>query len=266
MSMLRFAFLVALTACGPTAAEVRLRSVDRARVDAAAQPGARQLQGLADAIHTAYRAGDYKHQPAALTAQVAEAIRLIDRAVTQPSVDNATLIAWKGLLQIDAGDAAPGFASLQESFALAPNAMAGRSLIVIYGTANRRDDLSRVCRATFHAIDRADDRVDVITLCRHHMNAASIDGEIAWMDPQIAAWYRDELTRREDAQRVADEQARRERRVVRQTEQCAASCKETGLRCQNRCGGDRSCDQRCVEINHACLDRCESVAYEKLDR
>lgn len=54
MAMLRFGLVVSLWACGPTAAEVRLRSVDRARVDAVQRPGARQLQGLADAIHTAY--------------------------------------------------------------------------------------------------------------------------------------------------------------------------------------------------------------------
>ena len=147
--------------------------------------------------------------------------------------------------------------------------MAGKYLIVIYGTANRTQDVSRICLATVRAVDDTDERMSLISLCRRHMNAASIEGEIAWMDPAIAAWYRDELTRREQAERVAEqrraERARQERVVVRQTEQCAASCKETGLRCQNRCEGGQNCEQRCVEINRACVDRCESAAYEQLD-
>lgn len=261
--------LACLLACGPTAAELRLRSVHHARIAAVERPGPRQLQELAEAIHVAYRAGDYRQQPTLLTGQVDETIRLIDRTTEQRTLDTPTLIAWKGLLQIDVGQAKPGFESLQRSFAMAPNAMAGRNLIVIYGTANRPEDVARVCLATTQAIDDADERMNLIALCRQHMNAASLEGEIAWMDRGIAIWYRDELTRREHAEQVAEQQratrARQERQVVRRVEQCAASCKETGLRCQNRCEGDANCEQRCVGINHACLDRCESAAYEELD-
>jgi hypothetical protein len=41
-------------------------------------------------------------------------------------------------------------------------------------------------------------------------------------------------------------------------------CKERGLTCENDCNGDQTCENRCVDWNHACLDRCESAAYEKL--
>ena len=103
------------------------------------------------------------------------------------------------------------------------------------------------------------------------MNAASPEGEMAWMSPALVQWYQGENARRMQAQIDAEaaraERQRYENRVVRQTEQCAAHCKEKGLECQNDCDrGDQVCDNRCVEINHACLDKCESHAYEKLDQ
>jgi hypothetical protein len=161
---------------------------------------------------------------------------------------------------------------LGESFGMAPNLIAGQNLIVIYGTANRPDDVSTTCRETLAVVSDADERMDLVALCRRHMNAASTEGELAWMRPDQAAWYQAERTRRDEQeqtdQAAREERARFERTVVRQVEQCSLTCKQTGLRCQNRCegdSGDSTCESRCVEINHACVDRCASVAYEQLD-
>jgi hypothetical protein len=93
---------------------------------------------------------------------------------------------------------------------------------------------------------------------------------MAWMGPELVAWSQDENARRLaaeiDAQGAARERERHEPRVVRQTEQCAATCEERGCRCKNRRDdGDVDCDANCVAINRAYLDRCEASAYEALD-
>jgi hypothetical protein len=263
--------LILLAACGPSASQVRMQTVQTARMNAAQRPGPRQAQDLADAVHTAYQAGDYKANPQALAADANAALQTLDRAAITAGVDAPTLVAWKGLLFTDTQRYKEGLAAFQQSFGMAPNKLAGRNLIVIYGAANQPQLVAQTCSATVEVLRSDDDKLDLIAMCRTNMNAASPEGEMAWMSPQLVAWYQGENARRMSAQIEAQNQRaerdRYENRVVRQTEQCAASCKETGLRCQNRCDqGDQQCDNRCVEINHACLDRCESAAYEKLDQ
>jgi len=260
-----------LAACGPSAQQLRTQSIQNARMSASQRPGPKQAVDLADAIHTAYQAGDYKANPQALQSDVTLALTTIDRAQVTAGVDAPTLVAWKGLLLTDTQRYKEGFAAFQESFAMGPNRMAGRNLIVIYGAANMPQQVGETCNATINVLSSDDDKLDLIAMCRQNMNAASPEGEMAWMSPQLVQWYQGENARRMqaqiDAQNAQAERNRYEQRVVRQTEQCAAHCKEKGLQCQNDCGrGDQECDNRCVEINHACLDRCESRAYEKLDQ
>jgi hypothetical protein len=128
-----------------------------------------------------------------------------------------------------------------------------------------------MCAQTVDIMRTDDDKLSLIALCRSNMNAASPEGEMAWMSPALVQWYQGENARRMqqqiDTQNAQAERDRYENRVVHRMEQCSASCKEDGLRCQNRCDqGDSVCDNRCVEINHACLDRCEAHAREKLDQ
>jgi hypothetical protein len=230
-----------------------------------------QAVELADSIHTADRAGDYKQNPQAIQSDVMLALQTLDRAQVTAGIDGPTLVAWKGLLYTDTQRYKEGLAAFQESFAMAPNKVAGRNLIVIYGAANQPDQVGATCAATVDVLRTDDEKLELIAMCRTNMNAASPEGEMAWMSPQLVQWYQGENARRMQAQiDLANAQAERnryEQRVVRQTEQCAARCKEKGLACQNDCDrGDQVCDNRCVDINHACLDRCESRAYEKLDQ
>ena len=269
---MRFAFgvVVALlvSSCGPSLGEQRLQRVTTARVEAQQRAGARQAAEYAESIHAAYVAGDYRTQPQRLRADAGDAIAILDRAAPNAGPDEPTLVAWRALMFDDLGQTDQGLAELQRSFALAPNALAGRNLVVVYGAANLPQKVGETCNATIAVMRSDDDKLDLIALCRTNMNAASPDGEMAWMSPDLVAWYQAENARRMGAEIDADnarrEQQEHEQRVVRQTEQCAATCKERGLTCQNDCGGDQACEDRCVEWNHACLDRCESAAYEKL--
>ncbi len=263
--------LALLAACGPSAQQLRTQHVQNARVAASQRPGPRQAVDLADAVHTAYQAGDYKKNPQALQSDVTLALATIDRAVVTAGLDTPTLIGWKGLLYTDTQRYKEGFAAFQESFQMAPNKMAGRNLIVIYGAANQPQMVGQTCAATVDVLRSDDEKLDLISMCRQNMNAASPEGEMAWMSPQLVDWYQAENARRMQQQiEMANAQAERDRyeqRVVRQSEQCFARCKEKGLECQNDCDrGDTVCDNRCVQINHACVDRCESKAYEKLDQ
>lgn len=263
--------LAALAACGPSAQQLRTQHIANARMSAQQRPGPKQAVELADAIHSAYQAGDYKQNPQALQGDVTLALQTIDRAVITAGIDGPTLVAWKGLLYTDVQRYKEGLAAFQESFQMGPNKVAGRNLIVIYGAANQPQQVGEICNATINVLRSDDEKLDLIAMCRTNMNAASPEGEMAWMSPQLVQWYQGENARRMQAQidmeNARAERNRYEQRVVRQTEQCAAHCKEKGLECQNDCGrGDQACDNRCVEINHACLDRCESRAYEKLDQ
>ena len=103
---------------------------------------------------------------------------------------------------------------------------------------------------------------------RKQMNAATPEGEMAWMSPELVTWYQAENARRLEAQIQYEQQVaaqqREENRIVRRAESCSLSCKERGLRCQNSCEGDVTCENRCVEINHACVDRCVVHARAEL--
>ena len=259
--------LVMAFACGPSASQLRMQRVSEARA-AAQRPGPRQAQDLASAIHDAYTSGDYKQQPQQLQNDVAYAIQTIDRAIPNAGMDAATLVGWRALMFTDSGRHKEGFSEFVRSFAMAPNKMAGRNLIVIYGAANKQQEVASTCQATFQVLTSDDDRLDLISLCRTNMNALSNEAEMSWMTPEQIAWYQNENARRLsaqiEAQNAAAAREREENRIVRRAEQCFAGCKERGLACQNRCYGDTECDNRCVEANHACVDRCEARAKEQL--
>jgi hypothetical protein len=254
--------------CGPTPSQLRLQHVEQARVSAAQRPGPRQAQEFARAVHDANRAGDYRTRAEVLTADTAQAIATIDRALQVAGPDGALLIAWRGLMFVDRDQPHDGLAEFERSFAMTPNLLAGSILIPVYGGANDPAKVGATCTRLLDVLTDADERLDTIATCRENMNAVSPAGEMAWMSPALVAWYQGENARRLGAEIDADNariaRDQREQQVVRQTEQCAATCKESGLRCQNRCYNDSDCEQRCVEINHACLDRCEAEAYEKL--
>jgi tetratricopeptide (TPR) repeat protein len=256
-----------LVACGPSLQQRALADVASARSEAHAQPGARQAEVYADAIDTAYKAGAYRDAPHALAADVDDAIAMLEAAALSAGPDAPTLIAWRGLLLTHAARYEEAFAALERSMALGPNLMAARNLILIYGTANQPAKVGEVCAVTVPTLT-VNDAYELVGWCMEHMNALSDEAALAWASPEIVAWYQEERERRaeqRDAElRAAEAQRSREQRVVRETEMCAADCKETGLACQNDCYGGADCEARCVEINGACLDRCESEAYRAL--
>jgi hypothetical protein len=259
--------VASVVSCMPSPAQLRMKRVSEARTEAQ-RPGPRQARNLAEAIHDAYTEGDYKKQPQLLQQDVAFAIQVIDAAVPNAGLDAPTLVGWRALMLTDIGQYKESFAEFQRSFQMAPNEMAGRNLIIIYGAANSQQDVSTTCQATFNALTTNDDRMSLVSLCRKHMNAISEGAALGWMTREQLDWYYQESARREEEsrrrQQIAYEQQQHENRIVRRAEQCFAGCKERGLRCQNRCGGDEECDHRCVEINHACVDRCEAAAKEEL--
>jgi hypothetical protein len=267
MRLTSLAILVVLGACAPSASVVRSQNIQKARMEATQRPGPRQAKELAEAIHSAFIAGDYKGKPGVLAEDVQVAAMTIDRAVPHAGVDAPMLVGWKGNLLIYA-ERSEGIAELQRSFRMAPNEIAGRSLVMVYGAQNRQQDVAATCRATIAVINDSDDRLSLIASCRENMNAASNEGEMSWMSPELVAWYQAENARRlrhqVDIMNAQAERDRQERQAGREIEQCSLSCKENGLRCQNRCDGDRACENRCVKINHACVDRCESEYYEAL--
>jgi len=268
MKALPLLAIVFCVSCGPSATQVAINNVARARADAHHVAGARQAEAYADAVHRAYLAGAYKNKPSDLQADVIDAITILDHATGGAGGEAALLVAWRGVLFADFGKPAEALAELKRSFDMAPNELAAKNLVLVYGAANKPDEVGRICAATAPTIRIDDDKLAFIEHCRKNMNAITPEGEMAWMSSELVAWYQAENARRLGAE-IEAEQARErrqqeEQRVVRQTEQCAATCKEDGLTCQNDCYGDKECEDRCVEINHACLDRCESSAYEKL--
>jgi hypothetical protein len=247
-----------------------LGNVDAARADATRVPGPRQARDLAEAVAHAYELGDYASRTQRLKADADAAIAALDGVIPRAGDDTALLMAWRGMMYVLAGRNDEVRGELEASFALRPTLLAATVLVPVYGQALERDRVVATCRATAGQALSDDERMSLIALCREHMNAATREGETAWMTPELAAWYRDEQAHREHEARVAAaEQAERDRaeqRIVRRMEQCAYQCKEDGLRCQNRCEHDDTCESRCVEINHACLNRCEAVAHEDLGR
>jgi len=249
---------------------MRSNRINAAAQEAQQRPGPRQAVELASAVHASVQAGDYKMQPQRLQAAGGAAISAIDRAMENAGVDAALLIGWRGLMFADLGRPQEALAELERSFQTQPNELAGRNLVIVYGAANLPDKVGATCAATCNVLTDSDDKLQMIALCRKNMNAASNEGEMSWMSPELVAWYQAEnaarLSAEIDAMNARRERDRYEQQVVRQTEQCSLSCKESGLRCQNRCDGDRRCEDRCVEINRACVDRCGSQAYQQLEQ
>lgn len=264
------AVVLATAACqaSMSASQRRAERVTAATSEASRLPGPRQAQELAIAVNQAALAGDYANDQARLDGDAGRAIAALDRAVEHAGVDAPRLVAWRALMLIHLGQGPDALRELERSFAMAPNPLAGQHLILIYGGLGQPDRVGATCVATVDVLTDADERLEIIASCRASMNAASVEGELAWMTPEQRTWYQDENARRMeaaiDAANQQREQDRRDQRVVRWMEQCAATCKESGLRCQNRCDGDAACDERCVGINRACLDRCEAQAYDAL--
>lgn len=267
-AMRTLVLLVVLAACGPSAQQVRAQRVASTRMDAQARTGARQALAYAEAVHAAAASGDYGKQPDRLALDTSDAIRVLDLAIPNAGIEASTLVAWRAQMFLDAGHIAEAREEYVRSWQMQPNKRAGYVLIGYHGGRNEPQRVGEYCNAMIDIVKTSDERLDVIATCRKHMNAATPEGEMAWMSPELVSWYQAENARRlhaqiEYEQQVAAQQ-REENRIVRRAEQCSLSCKERGLRCQNRCDGDAECDNRCVEINHACVDRCVAEAKEEL--
>lgn len=268
-ALLLLASIPFLVSCAHAASKSRLKHVQAARTEARV-PGARQAQAYAAAVHEAYQEGDYRAKSLQGVAESNDVIATIDRALPTASIDAPTLVAWRGMMFLDSGRPNEAFAEFDRSFVMGPNELAGKVLIEANARNNRPDLVGSLCAKTVPVVRGDDEKLKLIALCRKSMNALSPEGEMAWMSPELVAWYQDANARHIHAE-IAENNARaerqqKERRVVRGMEQCSASCKEQGLYCQNDCHHDRACENRCVDINHACLDRCESRADDRLDR
>jgi hypothetical protein len=263
---LALALLLSLAACSG-GSKNRFQRVRTAK-EATAIGGARQAQEYALAVDDAYQAGDCAKRPRVCAADANDAIAAIDRALPTAGLDAPTLVAWRARMLLDSGRRDEALAEYERSFAMGPNEIAGVALIDASSKSNRPDLVGSYCAKTVPVSRSVDTKLSLIERCRKRMNAISPEGEMSWMSPDLVAWYKDETARRDRAERDAANarvaRDRQEQSVVRGMEQCSASCKERGLYCQNECHRDEACEDRCVEINHACLDRCESKAYDRL--
>jgi hypothetical protein len=259
--------LLSLAACSGSGTKNRLARIRSAK-EATAVGGPRQAQDFALAVDDAYQAGDCAKKPKVCLADANDAIAAIDRALPTARVDAPTLVAWRARMLFDSGRRDEAYGEYERSFSMGPNEVAGVALIEANGKANRPDLVGAYCAKTVPVLRTDDTKLWLIERCRKRMNAISPEGEMSWMSPELVAWYKDETARRERDERAAanarTQREKQEQSVVRGMEQCAASCKERGLYCQNECHHDEACEDRCVEINHACLDRCESKAYDRL--
>jgi len=264
LTLLFVAVFLALTGC----ASAPLAQVDAARADAVRTPGARQAQAFANAVSSAARNGEYNKFPKTFARDTAEAIDLLDRTMQTAGPDTATLIAWRAVILRVQGHEDEAVAEMERSFATMPNELAGEALVTLYGQRADVASVGRICAPLCMSIDDNDERMRMINVCRDNTNATSAEGETAWMPPELVRWYRVERERRHEAQVDAQvrqaEQDREERVVVRQMEQCTADCKQRALYCQNKCYGRVDCENRCVDINNACVDGCAAEAREKL--
>lgn len=257
-----------LLACAPSAAQLSVESVSRARNEAHQQHGPRQAVGYAEAVHHAHQAGGYQEDPKRLERDARDALSSIETVLQSAGADQPALWAWKGVLLADMGNGTESVQAFERSMALGPNLIAANHLLPIYGRANPPTGVGRVCSSTVPVVLDADERFALIESCKHATNAATESAALAWATPETIAWYRQQ--KQERAARIdaeIQEQAARqayEQQVVRRAEICSAQCKEDVLRCQNRCPHDDACDQRCVGINRACLDQCDSQAHLEL--
>ena len=247
----------------------RLRHVTSAKSEAHAG-GARQAQDFASVVHQAYLSGDYAKRVELGVVDANDVIATIERVLPTAGVDTPTLLAWRAIMLLDMGRRQEGSIELNRSFEVGPNELAGTMLIDAAGQQNRPDLVGPLCARTVPAVRTDEGKLALIARCRKRMNALSVEGEMVWMSPELVAWYQGENANRlhavVDADNARIERKRQEQSVVHGMEQCSASCKEQGLYCQNDCRRDHKCENRCVEINHACLDSCESRAHEALGR
>lgn len=263
-SLIVATLLMTLVGCASTP----LQAVDDARYQANVTPGPRQAQAFAAEVVKAFQRGEYEPYPKTFARDTDEAIDRLDRATERAlGPDAATMIAWRAKIFHIQGDEDRAVAELERSFATAPNDLAGEALVLVYGRRADAISVGRICGPLCESIRDSDERMRMIDLCRQNTNATSVEGETAWMSPQLMDWYRAETRQRlveqvENEQRQA-EQRRRERILARQAEQCASECKQRALHCQNRCHGNLECENRCVDINNACVDGCEAEWREK---
>ncbi len=264
-SLIVATLVMTLVGCASTP----LQGVDDARARANMTPGPRQAQAFAAAVVTAWQRGEYDPYPKTFARDAGAAIDRLDFATekTAAGPDAATLIAWRAKIFHIQGDEARAVTELERSFATAPNELAGEALVLVYGRRAETASVGRICGPLCESIGDANSRMRMIDLCRQNTNATSVEGETAWMSPRLMEWYREETRQRleeqaQNEQRQAEE-ARRERILFRQAEQCAADCKQRALHCQNRCRGNLECENRCVDINNACVDGCEAEWREK---
>ena len=143
-----------LSACGPSLAQMALTRVDTTRANAQQRQGPRQAQAYAEAVHDAYRQGAYGQDVARLAAEVNEAAAVIDRAAANGGPDAPTLVAWKALLLVDAGQSDEGFAEFQRSMAIGPNSMAAKNLVLVYGMANQPHKVGAICVRTVPVVNQ----------------------------------------------------------------------------------------------------------------
>jgi tetratricopeptide (TPR) repeat protein len=232
---------VTLAACMPSPAQLAMNQVGPARAQAHQRPGPRQAQAYADAIDSAYKAGSYQQNPRGL----------------QLDVDDA---AWKALLFVDAGRFDDGLHMFEASQQMAPNLMAAKNLVVIYGAANLPQKVGLVCAATVPIVVDLDDKYWLVGHCNKNMNAISDEAAMSWASPDTIAWYQQERARRAQvAQAQAEQDAQREayqRRVVSDAHVCADRCNQRGYQCEARCGEDQQCRDDCVDADHACVQAC----------
>lgn len=262
------AFALVLAACMPSPGQLALNQVGTTRVEAHQRPGARQAQAYADAIDTAYKADAYKQNPRGLALDVDDALAVLDAASMPGGPDAPTLIAWKGLLLVDAGRFEDGFHMFEASQQMAPNLMAARNLVVIYGTANQPQKVGEVCAATVPVLVNPDDQYALIEHCNHNMNAISDETAMAWASRDIVAWYQQERARRAQIAAAEDEKQAQhdayQRRVVSDAHVCADRCNQRGYQCEGRCGNDQSCQDSCVDADHACVQACTDEGNGRL--
>lgn len=251
-------------ACAPSAAQLSVESVTRARNEAHQQHGPRQAVGYAKAVHRAHKAGGYREDPKGLERDARDALSRIETVLPSAGADQPALWAWKGVLLADLGNGTESIQALERAMALGPNLIAANRLLPIYGRANPPTEVGRICASTVPVVLDADERFALIERCKHATNAATEAAALAWATPETIAWYRQqkqERAARMDAE-IQEQAARQayEQQVYRRAEICSSQCKEEGLRCHH----DGACEQRCVGINRACLDQCDSQAHLEL--
>jgi hypothetical protein len=254
-------------ACGgnPT-----LDRVNRTGAEARARPGAVQVVAYVTALRAAFDAKAFA-DPNEGVRLGEEALVMLDSAAAASAADAPELIGYKGLLLVSLGRHELAWATFQESMRLEPNFIAAGNMVIVYGTANKPDQVGETCATTVPHLARkgdVDELYRFIELCAENMNALDDASAMSWADQPTRDFHAAERARRqrESAGRIEAAQAQRDRenQVMHEMEICTSSCREqTGL-CQADCGRDRVCRNDCVTANNACVDRCGAAAKREL--